>query len=106
MSGGTFTGIDNSYLDVLLECHPRTAKIALAMARRHNGRNNGDIAFSVRDACNAISSNRRLACEALTELQDKSLIECTRQASFDFKAGAQGRQARRWKLNFVWEKKK
>ena len=106
MSGGTFTGIDNAHLDVLLECHPRTVKIALAMAYRHNGRNNGSISFSIRDALKAASTTHRLACEALDELQAKGLIRCTKGASFNLKAGAQGRQARRWNLNFVWEKKR
>ena len=103
---GTFVGIDSAYLAPLLECSPRAVKIALAMAARHNGRNNGAIPFAIRDAIDATKSTSRLVCEAMKQLQDKGLIECTRQASFNLKTAARGRQAREWKLNFVWERKK
>ena len=102
---GLFTGINNAYLDILLECGPRAVKIALAMARRHNGRNNGSIPFSVRDGIAVTGSTPRLVCEALNELQERGLIECTRQAGFDLKTGAKRREAREWRLHFVWEKK-
>ena len=103
---GPFTGLNNAMLDRLLDCSPRAVKIALAMGRRHNGANNGSIPFSVREAAAAISSTSRLARDALDELQHNGLIECTKPASFDFKVGAAGRQARRWKLNFLWERRR
>ena len=101
---GTFTGINNAYLDILLECSLRAVKIALAMARRHNGRNNGSIPFSVREGVTVTGSTHRLVREALNELQERSLIECTKQAGFDLKAGARRRESREWNLRFVWEK--
>ena len=103
---GTFTGINNAYLETLLECGPRAVKIAVAMAGRHNGHNNGSIPFSVREGVAVTRSSHRLVREALNELQERGLIECIKQAGFDFHVGARRRESREWKLNFVWEKKR
>jgi len=55
------------------------------MARKFNGRNNGNIPYSVRDAESALRITRRTALRALHTLQDKNLIICHQRGSFDLK---------------------
>ena len=62
---GTFTGLDNAMLDELLTSSNRAFKVAVAMARRHNGLNNGNIPFSVREASLVARCNQRDARKAL-----------------------------------------
>ena len=66
-------------------------KVLLGLWMHHNGVNNGDIAFSVRDAA-AFGINRDLASEALRWLEALGFIKCTEPAAM------LGRRSRRWRL--------
>ena len=59
-----------------------------------NGRNNGQIAMSVREAMRRLGTGRKLAEKALAELQDRGFIKATVKGSFHCKA----RHATLWRL--------
>jgi hypothetical protein len=66
-------------------------KVLLGLWTPHNGANNGDIAFSVRDA-KAFGINYDAASEALRWLEALGFIKCTEPAAM------LGRRSRRWRL--------
>jgi hypothetical protein len=66
-------------------------KLLLGIWTFHNGQNNGDIAFSVRDAAK-FGIGKDAASQALGWLEELRFIECTEPAAM------LGRRSRRWRL--------
>ena len=66
-----------------------------------NGRNNGSLYLSVRDATDRVGlSDKRAVQNAFDELIDRGLIVCTKAAHFAIKAAEHSR-ARCWRLTWV-----
>lgn len=85
----TYKLYDSSAFQAL---HPVPRALYLDMARKHNGYNNGSIAYSVRDACERLHIGDMTACRAFRALQQLGLIVCTRRGSL------KTRQSSEWKL--------
>jgi len=66
-----------------------------------NGKNNGSIYLSVRDATDRLGlSDQKATMQAFDDLLDRGLIVCTKQAHFEIKAAEQSR-ARCWALTWL-----
>jgi hypothetical protein len=68
----------------------------VAMAERHNGKNNGQIPFSSRDVAEAFGVSEATGWRWLTLLEKSVLVRCTSRGSFDVKS-KEG-QASLWEL--------
>ena len=77
----------------LLQSHAwRSASLAarcllIEVWRRHNGVNNGEIAFSVREAAEALGIGKNTANRAFRELEDKGFLNARERGSFHWKGG-------------------
>lgn len=60
-------------------------KVLLALAIRDNGKRNGTIGFSCREAAEKTGLSDRTAWRCLIELQDKGFIVCTHKGGFNRK---------------------
>jgi hypothetical protein len=75
---------------------PCTARaLYLEIAKRYNGRNNGCIPYSVRQAYRDLHISKTTASRALQLLQDRGFIVCTKKGSFSWKTV---RDASEWRL--------
>lgn len=72
---------------------PNAKAILLQVWTRHNGMNNGQISFSVREA-DEIGMNKNTASRALQDCIDKGFLKVKRQASFNLKT----KEAREWEI--------
>lgn len=69
------------------------AKLLVEIWKRHNGANNGEIAFSVREA-EDIGLKKSVAARALNDLVDRGFLVVTRASAFTVKS----RQSRCWRI--------
>lgn len=82
-----------------LDCVARALLTELVMLE--NGRNNGSLYLSTRDAAARLGlSDTRPAMRAFDDLVDRGLIMCTKDSSFNVKAGG-GSRARCWRLTWL-----
>ncbi len=72
---------------------PTAKALLIQLWARHNGQNNGEIGFSVRDAA-AIGLSKSVAARALAELVERGFLRVGRESSFTLKSKA----ARTWIL--------
>ncbi|WP_430437987.1 hypothetical protein [Oceanibaculum nanhaiense] len=72
---------------------PNAKALLIAVWQRHNGSNNGEIAFAVRDA-SSIGLSKDVAARAFTELQDRGFLKLRRASSFTLKS----KVARLWEV--------
>jgi hypothetical protein len=81
---------------------PQTARALLVeLAMMENGRNNGSLFLSVRDAADRLGmSDQTSLGRAFEELVDRGLIRCTKEAHFEVKA-AEVSRARCWRLTWL-----
>jgi hypothetical protein len=80
---------------------PNARALLVELAMMENGKNNGTLFLSVRDAADRIGiSDPHAAGRAFDELEQRGFIACTSEAHFAVKAGA-GSRARAWRL--TWE---
>jgi hypothetical protein len=81
---------------------PANAQVVLVdILYRYTTKNNGRIAYGVRDATRRLHCGLDTARNALNELQAAGLIEPTVRASFNDKSGASKGRATQWRLTFV-----
>lgn len=73
---------------------PAARAIYLEVAKLYNGRNNGHLALSVRDAADRCRVNKDTAAKALASLQHHGFIECVTVGGFSRKV----RHATEWRL--------
>jgi hypothetical protein len=64
----------------------------------HNGKNNGAIRYSTRQAEKSLKCSRRTAQRLFEELRTAGLIEATERGSFRWKAGARAGLATAWRI--------
>lgn len=80
---------------------PNARALLTELAMLENGRNNGEMFLSVRDACDRMGvADHNAASNAFAELETMGFIECTRDAHFAVKAG-EGSRARCWRLTWL-----
>jgi hypothetical protein len=72
---------------------PNAKAVLLHLWERHNGSNNGDIVYAVRDA-EDIGLSKDQASRALTELVERGLLQVARNSAFKVKT----KEARTWTL--------
>jgi len=72
---------------------PNAKAVLLHLWERHNGSNNGEISYAVREA-EEIGLKRSAAAAALDELVTRGFLACTRQSAFTVKT----RAARLWRI--------
>ena len=72
---------------------PSAFKLLVHLWSRHNGQNNGEIAYAVRDAAE-IGLGKSAASDALAELVDRGFLKIRRAATFKLKT----KEARTWEL--------
>lgn len=80
-------------------CSPYERALYLELKRRYNGRNNGAISFSHRQAQEALGCSNRPIMAAFKGLQEKGFIRPAQKGSFDWKAHVSGKsRATTWAL--------
>lgn len=91
-----FVKLDHGLLDTEAWGHlsPHAFKLLVAIWRRHNGHNNGEIPYSRREAMQLLGCGSHRASAAFRELTDKGFLKLTRASSFDLKT----KEAREWAL--------
>jgi|SRR5260221_4250808 DNA-binding transcriptional MocR family regulator len=67
----------------------------LRLSRRYNGRNNGRISYSVRQARQDLNIGKTAAVRAFKALQDRGFIVCTKKGAFSWKIV---KDASEWRL--------
>jgi len=73
---------------------PAARSVYLEVAKLYNGRNNGHLALSVRDAAEQCRVNKDTAAKSLASLQAHGFIECVTPGGFSRKL----RHATEWRL--------
>lgn len=73
---------------------PYAVKLLIAIWSRHSGDNNGNIPFSVREACELLGCGHNRARACFAELEDKGFLRLVRRSSFTLKT----REAREWAI--------
>jgi hypothetical protein len=101
-----FLSLDHNFIrsEIVADLSPRAKLLIFGMADRYNGKNNGQIIYSIRDAMRWLRCSARTAIHALKELQDAGLIEATVRGSFDHANGRRKGMATKWRLTFLREK--
>jgi hypothetical protein len=72
---------------------PRSMKLLIEVWRRYDGKNNGRIPFSMREAMECLQCGRDQAIRAFRELTDKGFLRVARDSGFNTK-----KQAREWTI--------
>jgi predicted transcriptional regulator len=87
-------------LDFETTLKPIDALVLLLLIRKHNRRNNGDIALGVRETAARCHCSQMTACRSLERLQKAGLITVTYKGHLVPEIGRPD-IATRWRLNFV-----
>lgn len=77
---------------------PVARALYVELSARYNGSNNGRIAYSVREAAEALQSSRATASRAFTKLADRGFIVACQLGAFRTKK----RHATEWRLTEHW----
>jgi len=75
--------------------------LLILLWRRYNGRNNGSLSCSVREAATWLHCGKSQAGVYFTELQQLELIEAVNKGNFTVKIGDGRRAATTWRLKFL-----
>ena len=87
--------------DAFASLSSNATRLLVGIVDKHNGRNNGDIPYSVAEAMRWLHCWDRTAAKAFHELIAGDLIEMTVKASFTNKVGAAEGKATKWRLKFI-----
>jgi hypothetical protein len=99
---GRFARLAHSLLEsgAYRSLSPNARSLLVELAMMENGKNNGTLFLSVRDAADRMGiSDPHAAGRAFDELEELGFIACTSEAHFAVKAGA-GSRARAWRLTW------
>ena len=98
-----FLSLDHDFLrsGVVMALSARGKALILAMADRYNGRNNGSIPYSVKEAMAWLHCGKSTAIRTLQEVEAAGLIMTIQKGSFENKAGARKGTATKWRLTFL-----
>ncbi len=75
-----------------------SVRLLLEIWLRHNGRNNGQIPYSVREAVQYFECSPKKAVRWFSELQELGFVVATKRGSFQQKTGAFAARATTWQL--------
>lgn len=91
-----WVGLPHSMIDspAFMSLSSNAISLFIHMQRRYNGFNNGDIAFSCREAMAKLGTSKDTANRTFHELIEKGFIQNTKASAFSVKT----RQSRRWAL--------
>ena len=73
---------------------PVARSLLIEVWARHNGINNGEISFSVREAAERLCIHRDTVSKAFHELENKGFLKARQRGSFTYKV----RHASEWKI--------
>jgi hypothetical protein len=76
-------------------------RLLIFIWRRHNGRNNGAISCSIREAAAFLHCGKSTAARYFSELHALGLIEPVRLGNFVYKVGDLKNAATTWRLSFL-----
>ncbi len=98
-----FLSLDHDFVrsDKVASLSAKGKALMFAMADRYNGRNNGSIPYSVKEAMTWLHCGTSTALRTFRELEDASLIVAVRKGSFDHKNGVRKGTATEWQLTFL-----
>lgn len=99
---GRFARLDHSRLSspAYRALSPNARSLLTEMTMMENGKNNGELYLSVRDAADRMGvADHSAATAAFAELESMGFIACTRDAHFAVKSG-DGSRARCWRLTW------
>ena len=93
--GNRFVALPHYLLnsEAWLTMSPPAKALLIEVWKRHNGVNNGEISYSVREAA-VIGLSRSAAARAFQELQDRGFLRMVRASSFTLKT----KEARTWQI--------
>jgi GNAT superfamily N-acetyltransferase len=77
---------------------PAARCLLLELKMLHNGRNNGSLFLSVREAARRVGVGKNLAEKTFAELRDRGFIRPNAVGAFNLKAGARCGMATSWVL--------
>lgn len=80
--------------DAYRSLSPYARSLLVEFKRRYNGRNNGEIHMSVREAAGLLNCSDKTAGKALADLKDRGFVRIKTQGSF----GRKVRHATEWTL--------
>lgn len=72
--------------DAWKSLHPTARCLLIEIWQRHNGQNNGEISYSVREGARALRINKDTAMKYLRELQKRGFIKPRRKGSYNEKS--------------------
>lgn len=99
---GRFARLDHGLLSsqAYRSLTPNARSLLVELTMMENGRNNGELFLSVRDAADRMGvADHSAATKAFADLEAAGFIACTREAHFAVKAG-EGSRARCWRLTW------
>lgn len=100
--GSRFARLDHNLLDspAYRSLSPNARALLVELVMMENGRNNGELFLSVRDAADRMGvADTAAAMRAFAELEKMGFIACTRDGHFAVKA-SEGSRARCWRLTW------
>jgi hypothetical protein len=101
-TGDYFAQLPFEFIDTeIASISPGATKLYVLFLRRFNGRNNGAIPLSVREAAAWCGCGQGTAHRLLKELQKHGLIQPVVVGSFQIKAGELKNAATTWRLPFL-----
>ncbi|MEQ9813979.1 MAG: hypothetical protein RLO50_14460 [Azospirillaceae bacterium] len=97
-----FVKLDHSLLDseAWLHLDPHAFKLLVAIWRRHTGKNNGGIPYSIREAMQLLGCGQHRAKACFDELVGKGFLTIARESSFNIKS----RVSREWAITAVGDR--
>ena len=78
---------------------PAARCVLIELKALYNGRNNGDLFLSVREAARRVGIGKTLAAKCFRDLIDRGFVRIARQGAFNMKAAARRGDATSWLLN-------
>lgn len=105
-NGNGFIKLDNDFVhgEVWQSLSPGARSLLIEIWSWHNGRNNGDIRYGVRQAMKSLGCSYRTAQRHFAELRDAGLIVTTQKGAFTFKAGQREGRVSAWRVTLIAEK--
>jgi hypothetical protein len=101
MSDSKFIKFQHEILDTdawIFVSRSGAVSVLLEIWRRHNGRNNGRIAYSQREAMRKFRCSPKRVVRWFCDLQEAGFLVVVQRGSFSQKTGAPGDRATTWRL--------
>lgn len=105
-NGNGFIKLDNDLVhgEPWQSLTPGARSLLIEIWSWHNGRNNGDIRYGVRQAMKSLGCSYRTAQRHFAELRKAGWIVATQKGAFTFKAGQREGRVTAWRIALIAEK--